>query len=162
MLSTTGETDIIISVELSQTLSTTFSHPPNIPPSCKKSLRNKGKWGGKRRKSKAIIWCRLKSDNFGVCCILRLLSWWKSPKLSNSGWILPEGGNDLKSPGGDTVRVRVPSTAPNKYNPNQIFRIGKGVGLFVYFTRYEQTYFANGWKIRPESKPRGPRKKKAR
>ena len=55
---------------------------------------------------------------------------------------------------------RVRSPAPNKYNPNQIFRIGKGFGLFVYFTRYEQTYFANGWEIRPESKPRGPRKKK--
>ena len=50
---------------------------------------------------------------------------------------------DLKSPGSDTVRVRVPSAAPNKYNPNQIFRIGKGFGLFVYLTRYEQEYFLN-------------------
>ncbi len=67
---------------------------------------------------------------------------------------------DSKSVVSDDVWVRVPPPAPNKYNPNQIFQIGKGFGLFVYFTRYEQTYFANGWEIRPESKPRGPRKKK--
>ena len=39
---------------------------------------------------------------------------------------------DSKSVGGDIVWVRVPPPAPNKYNPNQIFRIGKGFGLFVY------------------------------
>lgn len=52
------------------------------------------------------------------------------------------------------------SGAPSQYNPNQIFQIGEGFGLFVYFQRYEQTYFPNGVPIRPESKPRGPRKKK--
>ena len=69
---------------------------------------------------------------------------------------------DLKSLAGNRVPVRVRSPAPNKYNPNQLFRVGDGFGLFVYFTCYEQTYFANGWQIRPESKPKGLRKKKAR
>ena len=64
---------------------------------------------------------------------------------------------DSKSTAGDSVPVRVRSPAPKQYNPNQIFRVGNGFGLFVYFTRYEYTYFANGWQIRPESKPRGPR-----
>ena len=38
--------------------------------------------------------------------------------------------------------------------------MGDGFGLFVYFDRYENTYFPNGVIKRPESKPRGPRKKK--
>ena len=50
---------------------------------------------------------------------------------------------DSKSTGGDTVPVRVRPPAPNKFNPNQFFRIGKGFGLFVYLTRYEQEYFLN-------------------
>ena len=65
-----------------------------------------------------------------------------------------------KSAASDGVPVRVRSPAPKQYNPNQLFPIGDGFGFIVYFTRYEQTYFANGWKIRPESKPRGPRGKK--
>ena len=31
----------------------------------------------------------------------------------------------------DGVWVQVPSPAPNQYNPNQIFLIGDGFGLFV-------------------------------
>ena len=68
---------------------------------------------------------------------------------------------DSKSTAGDSVPVRVRPPAPTQYNPNQIFQIGEGFGLFVYFQRYEQAYFPNGVPIRPESKPRGPRKKKA-
>ena len=67
---------------------------------------------------------------------------------------------DSKSTAGDSVPVRVRPPAPKQYNPNQIFPVGDGFGFIVYFTRYDQTYFANGWKIRPESKPRGPKKKK--
>ena len=52
------------------------------------------------------------------------------------------------------------SPAPNQYNPNQFFPVGDGFGLFVYFERYENTYFPNGVIKRPESKPRGPRKRK--
>ena len=67
---------------------------------------------------------------------------------------------DSKSVGSDTVWVRVPPPAPKQYNPNQIFPVGDGFGLFVYFDRYENTYFSNGVIKRPESKPRGPRKTK--
>ena len=66
---------------------------------------------------------------------------------------------DSKSAGGDTVWVRVPPPAPNQYNPN-LFPIGDGFGLFVFFDRYETAYFRNGVKRKPTSKPRGPRKKK--
>ena len=31
------------------------------------------------------------------------------------------------------VWVQVPSTAPNQYNPNQIFQIGNGFGFFLIF-----------------------------
>ena len=42
---------------------------------------------------------------------------------------------------GIAVQVRVLSPAPNQYNPNQFFPVGDGFGLFVYFERYENTYF---------------------
>ncbi|MFR5629227.1 MAG: hypothetical protein ACLTLX_06015, partial [Ruthenibacterium lactatiformans] len=48
----------------------------------------------------------------------------------------------------------VPSSAPNQYNPNQIFLIGDGFGLFVYFEKFEDTYFQNGVIKRPNSKQR--------
>ncbi len=67
---------------------------------------------------------------------------------------------DLKSLGITTVRVRAPPPAPNQYNPNQIFLIGDGFGLFVFFEKFEDTHFRNGVVKRPESKPRGPRKPK--
>ena len=60
----------------------------------------------------------------------------------------------------NTVRVQVPSSAPKQYNPNQIFPVGDGFGLFVYFEKFEDTHFKNGIIKRPDSKPRGPRKKK--
>ena len=47
---------------------------------------------------------------------------------------------DSKSAGGDIVWVRVPSPAPNPYNPN-LFPIGHGFGLLVFFERYERTRF---------------------
>ena len=58
------------------------------------------------------------------------------------------------------VRVQVPPRAPNKDNPNQVFLIGDGFGLFVYFGKFEDTHFRNGVVKRPKSKPRGPRKPK--
>ena len=51
---------------------------------------------------------------------------------------------DLKSPGSDTVRVRVPSAAPKQYNPNQLFRVGNGFGFIVFFGRFEDTHFRSG------------------
>ena len=66
---------------------------------------------------------------------------------------------DLKSHIREDVRVRAPSPAPNQYNPN-LFPIGDGFGLFVFFDRYETAYFRNGVKRKPTSKPREPRKKK--
>ena len=59
-----------------------------------------------------------------------------------------------------SVQVQVLSGAPNQYNPNQLFLIGDGFGLFVFFEKFEDTHFRNGVVKRPESKPRGPRKPK--
>ena len=67
---------------------------------------------------------------------------------------------DSKSGPGDRVRVRPPPPAPKQDNPNQIFPVGDGFGLFVYFKKFEDTHFRNGVIKRPTSKPRGPRKKK--
>ena len=50
--------------------------------------------------------------------------------------------------------------APNQYNPNLVFPVGDGFGLFVFFGRFGETHFRNGVIKRPESKPRGPRTKK--
>ena len=47
-----------------------------------------------------------------------------------------------------------------KNDPNQVFVIGDGFGLFVFFEKFENTHFRNGVVKRPESKPRGPRKPK--
>ena len=66
---------------------------------------------------------------------------------------------DSGSSGSNTVQVQVLLSAPNQYNPN-LFPIGDGFGLFVFFDRYETAYFRNGVKRKPTSKPRGPRKKK--
>ena len=63
---------------------------------------------------------------------------------------------------GSCGAVRVgssPLPAPNQYNPN-LFPIGDGFGLFIFFDRYETTYFRNGMRRKSSSKPRGPRKKK--
>ena len=67
---------------------------------------------------------------------------------------------DSKSVGSNVVWVQVPLPAPDKNNPNQIFLIGDGFGLFVFFERFEDTHFRNGVVKRPTSKPRGPRKPK--
>ena len=67
---------------------------------------------------------------------------------------------DSGSNGRKAVQVQVLLPAPNQYNPNQIFSIGDGFGLFVFFEKFEDTHFRNGVAKRPESKPRGPRKPK--
>ena len=54
--------------------------------------------------------------------------------------------------------VRVTSVAPNQYNPN-LFPIGDGFGLLLLKEKFEDTHFRNGVVKRPESTPRGPRKK---
>lgn len=46
-----------------------------------------------------------------------------------------------------------------QYNPNQIFPVGDGFGLFVFFGMFEETHFRNGVIKRPESTPRGPGKR---
>lgn len=56
------------------------------------------------------------------------------------------------------VQVQVLLSAPNQHNPN-LFPIGDGFGLFVFFDSYEATYFRNGVKRKPTSKSREPRKK---
>ena len=94
--------------------------------------------------------------------VLMRFAKWMVPFSASESPRIREKPLRSKSAASDGVPVRVRSPAPNKYNPNQIFRIGNGFGLFVYFTRYEQEYFPNGAPILPGSKPRGPRKKKAR
>ena len=66
---------------------------------------------------------------------------------------------DSKSAASDGVGVRVPPPAPNPYNPN-LFPIGDGFGLLVFFEGFERTHFKNGLERKVTSKPRGPRKKK--
>ncbi len=51
---------------------------------------------------------------------------------------------DSKSVGSDTVSVQVRPPAPDNDNPNQIFRIGDGFGLLVWFDRYEDVFNTNG------------------
>ncbi len=43
-----------------------------------------------------------------------------------------------------SVQVRVLLPAPKQYYPNQIFPVGDGFGFFVFFGRFEETYFQNG------------------
>ena len=50
------------------------------------------------------------------------------------------------------VQVQVLLPAPNQNNPNQVFLIGDGFGLFVFFERFEDTHFRNGVVKRPTSK----------
>ena len=51
---------------------------------------------------------------------------------------------DSKSVGSDTVSVQVRPPAPDNDNPNQIFLIGDGFGLLMYFDKFEDLYFKNG------------------
>ena len=39
------------------------------------------------------------------------------------------------------VQVQVLSPAPKQYNPNQIFPVGDGFGLFVYLKKFERSDF---------------------
>ena len=64
-------------------------------------------------------------------------------------------GTYLKKSGIYSVAMFQSNIIRNRSSP-----VGDGFGLFVYFDRYENTYFPNGVIKRPESKPRGPRKKK--
>ncbi len=58
------------------------------------------------------------------------------------------------------MQVRVLLHAPNQYNPSQFFPVGDEFRLFVFFSKFEETYFPNGVVKRLEFKPREPRKKK--
>ena len=81
-------------------------------------------------------------------------------KTLNAGVLELVDEVDSKSIASDGVRVRVPPPAPNQNDPNQIFPVGDGFGLFIFFEKFEDTHFRNGVIKRPTSKPRGPRKKK--
>ena len=64
---------------------------------------------------------------------------------------------DSKSTAGDSVPVRARSPAPDKDNPNQIFFHEDWFGLSFSF---QYTFFRNGVIVRPESQPKGPRKRR--
>ena len=53
--------------------------------------------------------------------------------------------------------VRLPSSAPNLRNPNQILQIGDGFGFLLFFS-YD--FFPNGAPVLQRIKTRGSRKKK--
>ena len=84
----------------------------------------------------------------------------QKPLYSTKVHPVPDSVQNSKSTASDGVPVRVRSPAPNQYNPNLVFPVGDGFGLFVFFGRFEESHFRNGVIKRPESKPRGPRKKK--
>ena len=67
---------------------------------------------------------------------------------------------DSKSTASDGVPVRVRSPAPSENDPSQALSAEGRFGSFVFFGKFEETYFRNGVIKRPGSKPRGPRKKK--
>ena len=69
-----------------------------------------------------------------------------------------QSGRAARSASKGRLERRVPPPAPNQYNPNQIFLIGDGFGLFVFFEKFEDTHFRNGVVKRPESKIKVPRK----
>ena len=52
----------------------------------------------------------------------------------------------------------VPSTAPNQYNPNQIFQIGNGFGFFLIFLsqRYNPLDLASKVSMQGAEIPRNP------
>ena len=60
----------------------------------------------------------------------------------NQATVWPESGADRTA---SSRKNQVPSTAPNQYNPNQIFRIGNGFGFFLFFQsqRYNTLDFAS-------------------
>lgn len=50
----------------------------------------------------------------------------------------------------ETVQVRVLLAAPDRHDPNRIFPVGDGFGLFVCFKRFEDIHFCIGVVKRPE------------
>ena len=86
--------------------------------------------------------------------------WVQVPFLAPAGMAELVDALDSGSSEGSFMKVQVLLPAPKQYNPNQIFPVGGGFGLFVYFEKFEDTHFKNGIIKRPNSKPRGPRKKK--
>ena len=86
--------------------------------------------------------------------------WVQVPFLAPAGMAELVDALDSGSSEGSFMKVQVLLPAPNQYNPNQIFPVGDGFGLFVYFEKFEDTHFKNGIIKRPNSKPRGPRKPK--
>lgn len=52
----------------------------------------------------------------------------------------------------------ISAPATDKDNPNQVFSIGDGLGLFICFKKSEDTHFQNGVSKHPKFKPREQRK----
>ena len=86
--------------------------------------------------------------------------WVQVPFLAPAGMAELVDALDSGSSEGSFMKVQVLLPAPKQYNPNQIFPVGDGFGLFVYFEKFEETHFKNGIIKRPNAKPRGPREKK--
>ena len=128
-------------------------HPSDVPPKSKISVQIEKSGNGRRNGAFLHI-------SFKIVVFAGLLGVRQRPPQGAEFVCVPCGANNSKSVVGDNVWVRVPLPAPNQYNPNQIFLIGDGFGLFVFFEKFEDTHFRNGVVKRPESKPRGPRKPK--
>ena len=73
----------------------------------------------------------------------------------NQATVWPESGADRTASSRESP---VPSTAPNPYNPNQVFQIGNGFGFFLIFLsqRYNPLDFASKVSAQGAEIPRNP------
>ena len=146
-----------------------FSYRSVIPPSPHITLLCKLSWGPRptgQGGEQVSISSRKLTSEWTTLHSKSPASWLGFSHTAPSFLLLPTKLCNANFRGGPALRAQKGSRCQfyhansNQYNPN-LFPIGDGFGLFVFFDRYESTYFRNGVKRKPTSKPRGPRKKKA-
>ena len=73
---------------------------------------------------------------WGAC---DFIMWVQVPFLAPAGMAELVDALDSGSSEGSFMKVQVLLPAPKQYNPNQIFPVRDGFGLFVYFEKFEDT-----------------------